>query len=498
MFKNEIIEYYKDLCKSNNKKLSRSEYRKVSNKYSSSLIEQIWGNWTNFVEEASEDLITSRVESIKTFSKDIDRIVISFINDGTTLNEDCFLTLKNYCKINKAQLGILWGKNIKKNKVFNKDVFDLLSPYLATKFEFEKDKNCIAMDFLIPFTQKNPLMNMEKLTTDIKTIIVGSPKQYLKTLPYKQYTDQRIAWSTGTISNIDYPNTISGHLDSKNHTLGGILLTWNEEYKRYIPRNLIFKGNEICDLNISYTKNNYKVLKEISGIVLGDLHLPEEDQKAISKTKQMIKTLSPNVVMIHDIASWNSISHHEFNQHLTKLKNKNNENKDLETELKSVIEHLNDFVFDLKDINFKIVNSNHDDFINKWLETGEFIKDSVNAKIGAQLFIKYLEGKNILDGYLPKNVQFLPKNTSFEVEGFELSEHGDAGINGMKGSIASFNKGLNKTIIGHTHSPENTEHTIVVGTLSKLIVNYNQKGFTKWSHCNAIIHRNGTHQLIFI
>ena len=42
------------------------------------------------------------------------------------------------------------------------------------------------------------------------------------------------------------------------------------------------------------------------------------------------------------------------------------------------------------------------------------------------------------------------------------------------------------------------EKTVYVGTLSKLIVNYNQKGMTTWVHANAIIHKNGEIQLILV
>ena len=76
--------------------------------------------------------------------------------------------------------------------LFSKDVFLRIDSYLATKFEFEKDKNCLVQDFLIPHTQKNPLLNLDKFSTNISTIIVGSTKQYLRILPYKQYNQYRI------------------------------------------------------------------------------------------------------------------------------------------------------------------------------------------------------------------------------------------------------------------------------------------------------------------
>ena len=497
MIKEDIADYYIDLCNSFNKHLTRSQYRELDPKYSSNLIEKLWGSWTTFTQEMHLSNKYERQEIVKEFNENTDKIVISYVINGTAINNEFFETLKYYCKTNKAELGILWGRNAYKNDNFTEETYQALFPYLATKFEFKKDKTCLAQDFIIPYTQKNPLMNLDKLTTDINTIIVGSAKQYLRVLPYKQYNNERIACSTGTISILDHKLTVNGFIDGKYHTFGAILLEYNKEKGSYTVRNLVYKDNCLYDLNKKYTNNTVTTIT-VPGMVLGDLHLPDEDEDAIKKTKSLIKLLKPKDVMLHDVASWNSISHHELTKYYTRYKNKTEETLDLETELNEVVKRLTNLTKTFKDTTFNIVNSNHDNFIEKWLDTGEFIKDPVNARIGAKLFIDYLDNKSILEDYLPTNCRILPKNTSFSICGFELSEHGDAGICGAKGSINSFNKGFEKIIYGHTHSSELYEKAVVVGTLSKLIVRYNQGGLTKWTHTNAVIHENGTAQLVFI
>lgn len=496
--KTEIVNYFKSLCELSNKKLSREEYRKLNPEYSSSLIEKIWGTWTKFIEEVEENLLVSRTNITKVFDKNINKIVITYINDGSTININFYQTLLNYCKINNAELGILWGKSIKKNKTFDKDTFNLISPYLATKFEFEKDKNCIAQDFLIPTSQKNPLLNLDKFSTNIKTIIVGSVKQYMQILPYKQYDTYRIAYSTGTLSEIEYKDTVASYIDAKYHKYGAVLLEWNEEYNRYITRNLIFEKGCICDLDKCYVINKVITKKELPGMVLGDLHLPDEDNEAISKTKEFINTYKPKYTMLHDIASWNSICHHNFGKCLFNAQNMTKENACIGNELHIVVDKINDLSKACPDTEFKIVNSNHDAFVEKWLDTGEFVKDKTNARLGAELFMNYCDGKHILDPHLPKNFKYLDRDKEFTVCGFVVSEHGDAGISGANGSPNAFNKTFENCIVGHTHSCSIKEKTFYVGTLSKLIVNYNQKGMTTWVHANAIIHENGTAQIIFV
>lgn len=493
----EILDNYKDLCKAYNKKLSREEYRSVSTKFSSSLIEKIWGNWTTFVKNIEEDLLLNRHEIIKKVDKSKNKVVISYIPDGSEINIEVFYTLLNYCEKTNSELYLLWGKSVKKRKSFDLATYKLLQPYLTTEIVFEKDKFCLGKDFLIPFKQKNPLINLDKLTTDLTTIIVGSTKQYMRILPYKQYNDYRVAYSTGTIAEIEYGQTVSEQLDANNHTFGGILLEYDSNKKRYVSRNLIYKNGFIYDLNKRYTQDSEQTLDNVEGLVLGDLHLPEEDIEALEKTSKQLKFLSPKEVIIHDVASWNSISHHEFNLPFTRVKNKTEETLSLSTELDEVVKRLTAFSQKFPDINFKIVNSNHDDFIRKFLEK-DFINDTINAEIGAQLFIKYLKGKTILSDLLPDNVAQLPKNTSYKIADFEINEHGDCGISGAHGSINSFNKSFYKLIHGHTHSPEIFEKVVVVGTLSKLKLNYNQQGLTKWVHSNCIIHKNGSFQLILL
>ena len=496
--KQEILDYYNNLCSLSNKKLTRADYRKLEPKYSSTLIENIWGNWTNFITDAATILLVSRNTIVKEFSEKANKVVITYVNDGTTVNEGFLNTLLNYCKHNKAELGVLWGKSEKKNRTFDEYTYSLLAPYLATKFTFKKDPTCIAQDFLIPVTQKNPLLNLDKFSTDIKTIIVGSNKQYLKILPYKQYTTYRIACSTGGLSEVDYKDTVAGHIDAKYHKFGAILLEWNEEYNRYIVRNLIYNKECIHDLNKVYYEKSVKQLNSIPAMVLGDLHFPDEDTIALNKTSNLIEKLKPEYVMLHDLASWNSISHHEATQYLSQVKNQTEETTDLKTELKAVLTRLYKFAEAFPKVKFKIVNSNHDCFIEKWLEKGEFVKDRKNSIIGAKLFIKYAEGNNIFKDVLPENVEMLTRNTNFEVNGYTLSEHGDCGISGASGSANGFNKTFENCIVGHTHSPCLIEKTVYVGTLSKLILCYNQKGMTVWVHGNAIIHDNGTAQIILI
>ena len=48
----------------------------------------------------------------------------------------------------------------------------------------------------------------------------------------------------------------------------------------------------------------------------------------------------------------------------------------------------------------------------------------------------------------------LGRSDTYKVKGFELSQHGDLGISGSRGSIQQFRKLNTKIVVGHSHRPE--------------------------------------------
>lgn len=492
----EIILEFQSLCAKAGKILTREEYRKEKTLVTSTQIEKQWGTWKNFVTEAADQIEITRKNIQKTIKNN--KLVVSSVQEGSEINEEALQVLENYCKSNKAELVILWGKQISRGAAFSPKVYNRIKNYLATEVIFLADKSLLIKDFMLSISTKNPLANLDKISTGYSSVITGNPKQYMQILPYKQEDKPRIAYTTGTISKIDYNDSISKQLDANYHTFGGILIeNANKETKM---RNLICKDGKIYDMDAVYTNELKMEMTSTSAMVLGDMHFPEHDQDNLQMVIDKIKKLNPKVVVLHDIASWESVNHHEAKNYLDKAKNNpGTDTESLQTEYDAVLYYLKEFAKALPEQKIKIVHSNHDDFINKWLNEGEFIKDTNNAAFGAKLFIKYLEGKHILEDAvnLPKNVEFLKPNSKFEVSGFQLGEHGDKGLSGSKANPKFFTKSFNKSVTAHTHSPMIFENNVVTGTNSKLKLRYNQSGFTNWAHADVIIYNNGTCQILF-
>ena len=503
MARNEIREHFKKLCVEANHTLTRSEYRKLNNisKYSSSKIEALWGTWKAFVSDVSSTINFNRFGIKKVVDKNTTDLVITSVVDGSDINFSCFNTLLTYCQEEKCKLYILWGKTTKPNAHFSKDEYEILEEYLVTDLSFQKDQKCKAVDLLIPITAKNPLMNLDKLSKGLNTIIVGSPKQYLDTLPHDNSDVYKIAVSTGTISESDYKPCVAGLLDEQNHTLGGLRLEWNDRAKRYNVRQLQYKDGYMYDITGKCYSESEVVAKGniVDCMVLGDLHFPETDFDALDRTIEQINVLKPKEVMIHDWMSYQSINHHDESKMLSKILNMTDETASLAKELESSLLSMNCLARACPKSHFTIVYSNHDDFLMEWLNNGDFVKgDSVNRVIGCELFANIAKGKDVFDGKFYKNVSMLPFGQSMRINGFEVGKHGDAGIAGARGNVNAYVKTYNKSITGHTHSPKIKESGVVVGTLSKLQLSYNKNSISNWAQANCVVYINGTFQLLFV
>lgn len=498
--KQDIINDYLALCESLEKdKISRNEYRKYG-AYKTSLIEKIFGSWTKFVSEINNVVVVSRNTNKQAIITNAKTLVVTSVIDGQPINHDYFQVLQNYCKLNNAELCILWGKSLKKS-TFSKEDYALIQDYLCTEVITPEAETCLIKDFEIPATCKNPLANFEKLTK-YSTIITASPKQYMKILPYDVNTSTyRIAWSTGTISYINNYSSINDFLNEEFNTFGAIKLMWSDDLHKYITTNLIYDEmtKTISDVNKVYTTDTV-VDTTVDGIVLGDLHLPEENPIYIKASIDLINQCMPISVMLHDWCSFNSINHHESHKYLTKILNQTEDNKTLEVELNLAVKKLYKIIDQCNDYStFFIVPSNHDNFLMKWLNDGEFVKDKANAVIGCKLFAKIAEGNHPFNGIIKpnSNLCYLWDEEGYVINGIEVGNHGHEGIAGAKASTKSYSKLYAKSITGHTHSPQIFENHYVVGTNSYLKLAYVNK-FTNWAFCNAIVHKNGTVQLFFI
>jgi len=94
-------------------------------------------------------------------------------------------------------------------------------------------------------------------------------------------------------------------------------------------------------------------------------------------------------------------------------------------------------------------------------------------------------------------VTFLKSEDRLTVLGYELSAHGDRGINGSRGTLLGYSKLGSRYIIGHSHTPGIRDGCMQVGVTARLDHGYNARP-SSWLNTHALIYANGTATLIHV
>jgi hypothetical protein len=156
------------------------------------------------------------------------------------------------------------------------------------------------------------------------------------------------------------------------------------------------------------------------------------------------------------------------------------------------------------DVQFLVVESNHDLFLSRYIGVENFLEDGQNSVFACKLFVATMNSKQpILKtameiiGDIPKNVRFLAEDEEYRVQGVGLDYHGHRGVNGARGSGASFDRYNLKLITGHEHTPKIYANGMVVGTSTKLKLDYTV-GAGSWLNAHGLLYNSGKYTLLTI
>ena len=93
-------------------------------------------------------------------------------------------------------------------------------------------------------------------------------------------------------------------------------------------------------------------------------------------------------------------------------------------------------------------------------------------------------------------VIFLKRDQAHMIKDIDVSQHGDLGPNGPRGSVRNLHKMGVKNIIGHSHNPGIKYGTYQVGTSTGRL-EYT-RGPSSWLNTHCVIYPNGKRSLISI
>ena len=429
------------------------------------------------------------------------RFLISWAQQETPIHEEFLTNIEAYAKKIDAEILIIAGRyknatSLEGNKQQQKqdknksNWHPRIAPYLIASRQNIHEYLTVLADVKVQPTASTPLSGFNGMTA-LESCIIGHPRVHMKSLPVLDNYPNKLILTTGAVTLENYSDSKAGKKGEFNHALGFIIVECDGDIF-HVRQVQCSKDGSFYDLNKHVRKSKVKRNKKnCPAIIFGDLHLTEEDKQAVDASFEMAKWSGAEQVVVHDIFSGVSISHHESKDPVIQARRELDGTNNLAIEL----QYMYDWFNSRKQFNFVSVMSNHPLWLDRWISTNDWRK-SPNRALYLQLASLAVSGeaKKGLVPYLldqhTSNVKSLSYNDSLRVMDFELGLHYDIGANGSRGSITQFKNLNTKSIGGHGHTPQREDGAMMVGTLTKLRLGYN-KGLSGWMHSNALIYPNG-------
>ncbi len=452
----------------------------------------------------------------------IEKYIITSAINNSKVFEKGLETLKGFCENENATLLILPirynpSRLTEEEIIYDKNILEFLQ---YDNFSI-CDKLTVLPEVKILPTAIKPLSGLASLGHETHTLI-ASPRIHLETIASLEKNKPKFILSTGCITEENYTKSKIGAKADFHHSTGAVIVEVDTKNGHLHFRQVSIDNEGVmCDIDKKYNGYSVEKIDRVEAIVYGDLHLATLSEvvrtKGLYDEDSLLNICNPKEIILHDLLSVETASHHNIGDY---FRNYIIAKSDLTIydEIKQAI----DFVSNILERNIKpvIISSNHNEhltqMLNRVMNNGFKEVNKSNVKLICDLIkfmIDEIDSKvetydNILTLKVPDIFRIMMLNEfgskivypdyseNYRISSFDVSLHGDVGINGSR-SLGNLQLHTNtKVIHGHLHSAKRIDGVLSVGTSSKLNLNYNQKGISTWSHTHAIIHRNNKAQLI--
>jgi hypothetical protein len=500
--------YTELLTRGVNKDLIRKRYGNIS-----ALIETVE---TKFTDEIANVIATGRVLFSRDRFEHISEVVgnqkkffITTAVAGKEIHTGFLDAIRSYCVKNKAVPLILPTADPDKGGMTDEHLLSY-DPKLSYENVIPHPvalNNSISISGIkIRAKQIQPLTGMARLGQRNNSTIIASPKQQLiYTATSNAHRMPHAGICTGALTVADYSNVRfagarTAALATNDHVIGGIIVEIvNEKYYHFRQVQADEDGSFI-DLSKKYSPDG-SVTSVRATLVPGDWHAGATDPFVKQSIGEMLKSLNVETLVLHDFFDGYSINHHDHGSLLKRSMKYERGLSSLENEFQIGTKDL-EWLMEKFDGQIIVVKSNHCEFVDKYIHTGNYTKDPQNARVAHDIWVKMSEGEDPISygykkygGLNSDRVIFLRRDESFKIANVELAAHGDLGANGSKSSPNSIENAYGNCIVGHAHTAMIHRGVYRVGTSTKLDLDYN-KGPSSWTHTCCLLYNNGSRQLI--
>ena len=462
----------------------------------------------------TDELVAEQQQKLEDALNSCDRFLVTTVVTGCKVDKKLLKSMHNYCKRRNARILVLVASDTTHNLFapgaqygsIDRNIFDSEYVCLVTS-NTQLNSNIGLSTIKLSAKQVDPATSMIRLAQTTGSIIYASPKQRLRASPVSNEKMPHFVMTTGAITEADYRSSNymsnrSADIATHDHVKGCLVIEIEDDDYYHYRQIQCGKKGDIIDLSVRYNPNGSISKEKKPWLVMGDLHSSSIDPLAYGACMDICEEFGVEKIVVHDGFDGMSINHHERSHVVSRARNTKKNVHRLDAELKEFAEVLTDMQNYAEEL--VLVKSNHDEFLDRYLESGYFIKDPQNLRISLELAIALHDGLDPLrvgvekfkpDNYNLNKVRWLDRDEDFVRAGVQLGAHGDKGNNGARGSLRSMEQAYGQSISGHAHSPEILRGAYQVGTTTKLKLGYNKGGST-WCHTSCLIYEDGRRQLI--
>lgn len=406
--------------------------------------------------------------------------------------------------VSKIYLFVMAGKNKDETTIatalLDNPRIELL---FLDKTGMKLNSNLKLFDTQILASQINPLTGFNKKLHRDFSYILPSPKIRYASIPNTSKHPRFLA-TTGALTNPNYKmHTAQGRKAELEHEYGfAFVKVKNNRLYDYHPVSAM-KNGKFNYYREHYTNGNI-VDQQPEAVVMGDWHTGDTSTWVRTETIKMLEEVRPKRAVFHDLFNGHSINHHERQDNFSKAQLFGKKIHVLEEEVDQCRKELNFFCHKFPDIEFIVVESNHDLFLREYIGQN-FLVDGQNSVFSCRLFVEtsknpvqpILKTAMRLVGDVAKNATFLDEDDEYRVKGTGLGVHGHRGANGARGTALGYSNNNLRLITAHGHSPWIHANGIAVGTSTWKKLGYT-KGPSSWSHAHAILYQTGKSTLVML
>lgn len=461
-----------------------------------------------------------KIKVRKPFRRKIDTsrmMVFTAAQNSTPVHEGFHTTLRHFVKANGAELCVIPLRYKNPTSVFSdsqRNAERWASCLSDVLYEQRRklNSNLIAVgDVKIQPTAGDPLTGMNSFTHG-ESAIFGHTKLRMKCIATPQSRMPKQLTTTGAITVPNYTDSKAGKKGEFHHVLGAVVVEIVSDKKFHLHHiNARRSDGAFIFMNEAYYPDGtIEYQDSCQAIIFGDAHYRFADPKVVEATfgeDGLVDMLNPEIFVWHDLLDcYFGNPHHKDNPFIKKAKHQADFHL-AEAEVRETIAWMQKLGAGRKNY---IVASNHDDMFARWviredwkeidpaniefyLETAlQMARSAKMSDIGAQYddpFAYWL--KRLTDD---PNIIALGRNEQFMVADIYLSNHGDKGPSGVRGTIKNLSEIGVKVISGHGHSPAIQDGHTRVGTMTKLEAEYTS-GPGAWLNTHCTIDNFGKRHL---